>query len=52
MPLKGKGFKVDSSGDEKVGEKAVAVVRVTGPEGKEFTLYFDKESGLPVKMKV
>jgi negative regulator of sigma E activity len=50
VPLKGKGFKLDSAGDEKVDDKAVAVVRVTGPEGKDFTLYFDKESGLPVKM--
>jgi hypothetical protein len=50
VPLKGKGFKVDSSSDEKIGDKAVAVVRVTGPEGKDFTLYFDKENGLPVKL--
>jgi hypothetical protein len=50
VPLKGKGFKIDSASDEKVGDKAVAVVRVTGPEGKDFTLFFDKESGLPVKM--
>ena len=51
VPLKGEGFKLDSASDEKIGDKAVAVVRVTGPEGKDFTLYFDKESGLPVKMK-
>jgi negative regulator of sigma E activity len=50
VPLKHNGFKLDSASDEKIGDKAVAVVRVTGPEGKEFTLYFDKESGLPVKM--
>jgi hypothetical protein len=50
VPLKGEGFKLDSAGDEKIGNKAVAVVRVTGPEGKDFTLYFDKESGLPVKL--
>ena len=23
---------------------------MTGPDGKDFTLYFDKESGLPVKL--
>ena len=51
VPLKGDGFKLDSASDEKIGDKAVAVVRVIGPEGKDFTLYFDKESGLPVKMK-
>jgi hypothetical protein len=50
VPLKGNGFKLDSASDEKIGDKAVAVVRVTGPEGKDFTIYFDKESGLPVKM--
>jgi hypothetical protein len=47
--LKGKGFKVEATGEEKVGEKPAAVVKVTGPEGKEFKLFFDKESGLPVK---
>ena len=50
VPLKGNGFKVDSAVDEKIGEKAVAVVRVTGPEGKDFTLYFDKEGSLLVRM--
>ncbi len=50
VPLKGKGFKIDSAADEKVGEKPASVVKVTGPDGKDFTLYFDKESGLPVKM--
>ena len=25
-------------------------MKITGPDGKDFTLYFDKESGLPVKM--
>ena len=51
VPLKGKGFKVESAAEEKVGDKPAAVVRVTGPDGKDFTLYFDKESGLPVKMQ-
>jgi hypothetical protein len=50
VPLKGKGFKVESAPDEKVGDKPAAVVKVTGPDGKDFTLYFDKESGLPVRM--
>jgi hypothetical protein len=49
VPLKGKGFKFESAADDKVGDKPVAVVRVTGPEGKDFTIYFDKESGLPLK---
>ena len=46
VPLKGKGFKLDSAPEEKIGEKPAAVVRVIGPDGKDFTLYFDKETGL------
>jgi hypothetical protein len=49
LPLKGKGFKVKAAGEEKVGDKPSAVLTVTPADGKEFTLYFDKESGLPVK---
>ena len=49
LPLRGKGFKVRAAGEEKVGGQPAAVLEVTGPDGKEFTLYFDKESGLPVK---
>lgn len=50
VPLKGKGFKLASAPDEKVDGKAAAVVKVTGPDGKDFTLFFDKESGLPLKL--
>jgi hypothetical protein len=50
LPLKGKEFKVEAIGDENVGGKPAAGVKATGPDGKEFSLYFDKESGLPVKM--
>jgi hypothetical protein len=50
VPLKGKGFKLASAPDEKVDGKPAAVVKVTGPDGKDFTLFFDKESGLPVKL--
>jgi hypothetical protein len=49
VPLKGKGFKYEAAADEKVGDKPAAVLKVTGPDGKDCTLYFDKESGLPVK---
>jgi hypothetical protein len=48
-PLKGKGFKVEAAGTEKVGDKPAAVLKVTGPDGKDFKIYFDQESGLPVK---
>ncbi len=50
MPVKEKGFKTEAVGEEKVGDKPAAVVKVTGPDGKDFKIYFDKESGLPVKM--
>jgi len=49
VPLKGKGFKVEAAGTEKVGDKPAIVLKITGPDGKDFKLYFDKESGLPVK---
>jgi len=49
VPLKGKGFKLDSAADETVGDKPASVVKVTGPDGKDFTIAFDKETGLPVK---
>jgi hypothetical protein len=50
LPLKGKEFKVEAIDEEKVGDKSAAGIKATGPDGKELRLYFDKESGLPVKM--
>jgi hypothetical protein len=50
LPLKGKGFKVESAADEKAGDKALSVLKVTASDGKEFTLAFDKDSGLPARM--
>jgi hypothetical protein len=50
LPLKDKGFKVEAAGEEKVADKPAAVLKVTAPDGKDFKLYFDKESGLPVKL--
>ena len=50
LPLKGKGFKLEAAGEEKVADKPAQVVKATGPDGKTFKLMFDKESGLPVKM--
>src|SRR5262249_54153280 len=48
--LKGKDFKLEAAGEEKVDGKPAAGVKATGPDQKEFTLYFDKENGLPVKL--
>jgi hypothetical protein len=50
LPLKQTGFKVEMAGEEKVGDKPAVAIKVTGPDKKDFKLYFDKESGLPVKM--
>jgi hypothetical protein len=47
--LKDKGFKTEAAGEEKVGDKPAAIVKITGPDSKDFKLFFDKESGLPVK---
>lgn len=50
VALKGEGFKLAPAGEEKVNDKPAVGLKVTGPEGKDFTIYFDKESGLPVKL--
>ena len=50
LPLKGQGFKVEAAGEEAVDGKPAAGLRVTPPDGKEFRIYFDRESGLPVRL--
>ncbi len=50
VPLKGKGFKLEAAAEETVDGKPAVGVKVTAPDNKDFTLYFDKESGLPVKL--
>jgi hypothetical protein len=50
VQLKEKAFKLDTAGEEKVGEKPAVGIKVVGPDGKDFKIFFDKESGLPVKM--
>jgi hypothetical protein len=49
LPLKGKEFKVKAAGEDKVNDKPAVVLQATGPDGKELKIYFDKESGLPVR---
>jgi hypothetical protein len=49
LPLKGKDFKVEVAPDEKVEGKPAAGLKITPTDGKVFKLYFDKETGLPVK---
>ncbi len=50
VALKGKDFKVEAVSEEKGDGDPATGIKVTGPDKKDFTLFFDKESGLPVKM--
>jgi hypothetical protein len=50
VPLKGKEYKLEAAGEEKVDDKPAVAIKVTGADGKDFKLFFDKESGLPVKL--
>jgi hypothetical protein len=49
VPLKGAGFKYEAAGEEKVRGKPASILKITAPDGKDFTLSFDNESFLPVK---
>jgi hypothetical protein len=49
LPLLHNGFKVEPAPEDKVHGKPAVGIKVTPADGKVFTLYFDKESGLPVK---
>ncbi|HVW37933.1 MAG TPA: hypothetical protein VHB99_11535 [Pirellulales bacterium] len=49
LELKDSKFKTEAVDDVKVDGKPAAGVKVIGPEGKGFTIYFDKQTGLPVK---
>jgi hypothetical protein len=50
VALKGKGFKLEAAPEEKVGDKPAVGIKVTPSDGKDFKLYFDKETGLPAKL--
>jgi hypothetical protein len=52
VPLKSHGFKYEHAGEDEVDDKPASILKVTGPDGKDFMLYFDKQSGLPVKQVV
>ena len=49
LPLLGNSFKVEAAGEEKINDQPAIGIKIKPPDGREFTLYFDKESGLPVK---
>src|SRR5262249_32782595 len=44
--LKGKGFKLETAEEDKI----TTGIRATGPDGKEFTIRFDKDGCLPTKL--
>lgn len=48
--LKGDAYKIEMVKEEPVDGKPAIGIKVTGPDKKDFTIYFDKESGLPVKV--
>lgn len=49
VPVKEKGFKCEKAAEEKIENKAAMVLKITGPDGKDCKMYFDKETGLPVR---
>ena len=49
LPIKRNDFKYEAAGEGKVGDKPAVALKITAPDGKDFTLFFDKETGLPVK---
>jgi hypothetical protein len=49
LPLKSKEFKIEAVGEGQVDGKPAFSIKAAGPDGKDFTLYFDKQSGLPVR---
>jgi hypothetical protein len=48
LPLR-KDFKTEAAPDADAKGKPASGVKVIPPDGKEFTIYFDKETGLPVR---
>ncbi len=49
LPVKDKGFRCEPGGEEKVEGRQAVILKITAPDGKDFTLSFDKESGVPLK---
>jgi hypothetical protein len=49
VPLKSKDYKLEASDVVVIDGKPADGIKVTPQDGKEFSLYFDRESGLPVR---
>jgi hypothetical protein len=50
LPLKDTAYKLEPIAEEKFEDKPVVGLKVTAPDKKDFKIYFDKESGLPVRV--
>jgi hypothetical protein len=50
VPLRAEGYKLQTLADEKIGDQLAAGIKATGSDGKEFRIYFDKKTGVPVKI--
>jgi hypothetical protein len=49
VPLKDKALKLAPLPEGKVGDRPVVGIKVTGPDKREFRLFLDKDTGLPLK---
>lgn len=49
LNLRDKNFKLEPIAEEKVGDKPAVGLNVIAPDKRDFKIYFDKESGLPVR---
>jgi hypothetical protein len=49
VSLKSRGFQYEAAGTEEVRGKPAWILKVIGPDRKDFSLSFDKENYLPVK---
>jgi len=50
LALKEKEFKSEPIAEEKIDDKPAVGLKVTAPDMKDFKLYFNKDSGLPVRL--
>jgi hypothetical protein len=50
VALKSGDFRLEKAADKKVTGADAAGVKVTAPDGKDFTIFFDKTSHLPIKV--
>jgi outer membrane lipoprotein-sorting protein len=50
LPLREKAFKLEQTSEEKIGDRPAVGIQVTPPDSPVFRIYFDKESGLPVRI--